>query len=327
MFSEIIVGPVPWNVHPENPNNPVPPVSSDIDVCNPLDFKLLSRVGTGSQNGIVYEAKILRTNYRFALKFMDMEHIKEGELAKRMGEHNPTHFPRVIDWNVCEHFVVQQQNDLNSKRFLERIQTEFFKKYIFENMKGSPIQKKKTRIQLIKSNTQGEEMLAYAKNIGVENEILDFLRQYSGVPMVVMASELMSGDLRSFISENPKSEEIPRLIAEVFVCLRSMVRLNIAHNDLHLGNVLIRYSEGKYSSVIHDFGESVEDSPPGDHFKDIYKFLKDLLITLPRFYQNVLLTARYLVDDMAEVYTHTGGASHDGVLELLRDLERMFIYL
>ena len=136
-------------------------------------------------------------------------------------------------------------------------------------------------------------------DIGVPHTILNRVDTTCGIEMLVMASELLSGDLLSLVKSNPGHKELPRLVGEVFSILRSLVREKIVHEDLHLGNVLIRSDETGYlTSVIHDFGESTRDRSPYEHLRDISKFIHSLETMDGILFEDKLESCKLLVDNV-----------------------------
>ncbi len=296
MSSGLNIADVPWNTHPENDQNLIP---EHFDVCDELTFRIMSRIGSVSVNGRVYEVEQITTRARVALKFMTVNNEHECKLASYLGSLNPRFFPRVISWQTCPNVVVRGANEANSDAFIDHAETQFIKSYIAENMIGTAIEKKRMRIKLRKVHGTKSSIMKQIRELGVSHEIVQGIQAHRGIEMTVMASELMSGDFGTFIKENPRSIEIPRLIGEVFAGLRILVRERIVHEDLHLGNVLIRSdADGNLSSVIHDFGESTTDRSPYEHIRDIVKFLNSLIYLLPREYEEILASSRIIVDEI-----------------------------
>lgn len=276
----------PWNIHPQNPINSIP---DDFNVCDDFSFRIMSRIGSASMNGRVYEVEQNSTGLRIALKFMSKENRHECILASRLGSSMPRFFPRVVSWAICPNVIVP-----NDDSFIEYVEREFMKSYVIENMIGTPLEIKRMRINLRGIYSNGPSLFREFKAMGVPHNILQDLQDYRGISMMVMASELMSGDLLSLIQETPEDKEIPRLIGEVFAGMRALVRHKVVHEDLHLGNILLRSDEnGKKSSVIHDFGESTIDRSPYEHIRDIVKFLD----ALPKKYEDIVISSRVIVDN------------------------------
>jgi len=296
MSSGLNIADVPWNTHPENNQNNIP---EHFDVCDELSFRVISRIGSASVNGRVYEVEQTNTHARVALKFMTVNNEHECRLASYLGSLNPLYFPRVVSWQTCPNVIVREENQVNSDAFIEHAERQFIKSYIIENMIGTAIEKKRMRINLRNIHGTNNSIFRQIRDLGVSHEIIQGIQAHRGIAMTVMASELMSGDFATFIKENPRSTEIPRLIGEVFAGLRTLVREQIVHEDLHLGNVLIRSDvDGNLTAVIHDFGESTTDRSPYEHIKDIVKFLDSLIYLLPREYEEIIASSRIMVDDI-----------------------------
>lgn len=88
----------------------------------------------------------------------------------------------------------------------------------------------------------------------------------------ILISELAWGDVEELINRYSSSDELQKLFGgasivqmfdEVFVqalhAISVLHSLGVSHNDMHLGNFLIKESKkGKPRVLIHDFGKSVD---------------------------------------------------------------------
>jgi len=71
----------------------------------------------------------------------------------------------------------------------------------------------------------------------------------------ILFSQLLWGDLRTYLEEDRSEKEWNLIIDQILVCCKELEMLNIGHNDLHLGNILIKDID-TLESVIHDYGRS-----------------------------------------------------------------------
>lgn len=300
---------VSWNVYPQNPVNSIPK-SKD------LSFRIISRIGSASMNGRIYEAE-QKTNEkeRVALKFMLKENIEECYLASRLGEKHPIFFPRVLGWKY-DNVIVREETKEHSDIFLENAEISYIKNFVLQNMKCD----KRLRIMMKKMNSKGEILMQDLKDLGVPHSVLKEVNTDGKIEMLLMASELLSGDLVSFIKSNPKHKEIPRLVSEVFGGLRVLVSERIVHEDLHLGNVLLRSdSNGHITSVIHDFGESTLDRSPYEHMRDVNTFLHALITSVGTQYEDIIQSCQRLIDSVDV------SSTRDDVIDVLIKIQELFM--
>ena len=71
-------------------------------------------------------------------------------------------------------------------------------------------------------------------------------------------------------------QDIYRMITEVLESLLVLARLGIYHGDLHAGNVFIVMRDGKFRTVIGDFGESMLSTSPTSSSSDLFQFIRSL---------------------------------------------------
>ena len=320
-MSELNIVDVPWNVYPDSQVNAIP---EEFDVCDELNYSLIQRIGSASMNGRVYEVEQNRTNTRIALKLMSIGNDDECKRATILGETCPLYFPRVVSWGTCQNVIVRNEGEEHSDVFTEFAEREFIKKYILDRTHESPIYKKRLCILMKKIHTTGVQLMRDLENIGVPTSILLRYRTHRGIAMTVMASELLHGDILNLVKENPRHEDIPRLIGEVFAAMRWLVRRQIVHEDLHLGNILLRSNhDGRLSAVIHDFGESTEDRSPYEHTRVIYKFLDALITSIHSDYENIVISARLSVDSFLQ-NSEPQEITQDDMIVFLRRLQEGF---
>ena len=77
------------------------------------------------------------------------------------------------------------------------------------------------------------------------------------VESTVLFSQMLWGDVRTYL-EKPRSEkEWNLIIDQIILCAKELEILDIGHNDLHLGNLLIK-DINTLELVVHDYGRSSE---------------------------------------------------------------------
>jgi serine/threonine protein kinase len=95
----------------------------------------------------------------------------------------------------------------------------------------------------------------------------------------IIISELAAMDVKQWRKQPHSEKEWIVMLKSIFRSIKKMHELGIIHNDLHLGNVLVKYDE---TPAIHDFGESmyVHDVPLRDLeplvFNDYKKFIDSI---------------------------------------------------
>ena len=290
-----------WSVHPTTPINPIP---KPFNVCADNHFVVIQRIGSKSMNGRVYEASIGKQGNKFALKVFGLSETCEQEIASKLGSEYPKYFPVVISYAVCPHVIVAvERKEGNGQEeapdsFMINEISKFRKMYALDNSDLNPREKKMLSVNLRKTHTTGDRLLDDLRTFGVGDKTINDILAYRGIRMNVMASELVSGDLLTYVETNPNSDEMPRLFGEVFEALDIMIKEGIVHGDLHLGNVLLRkYSTGEDRAIIHDFGESTSGKlvEARDHVNDISKFLLAISASVGRSYEDILVQCNILV--------------------------------
>ncbi len=286
---------IEWKTHPTHPVNEVPSIF-EIPSVEPIN--ILSRIGSQSMNGRVYEVDTV-DGYRVALKIMSKENLHECILASKLGDSNPKHFPKVISWNHNQPVIIRDSENPINDTFLSHIENQFVKDLIVDKYSGTSLEKKRLALKLKRLNVKRDELFGECLNMGVHDDIVTLAKEHHGVYMTLMASELLSGDLITFLKENPLHMDTPRIIREVFSCIMELVRHKVVHEDLHCGNILLRSdSDGNLSSVIHDFGESTEERSPYEHIRDIVKFLGALAGFVSKELESAIVKSRIMIDEL-----------------------------
>ena len=141
------------------------------------------------------------------------------------------------------------------------------------------------------------------------------------IPSFVLLSEMAWGDLKQFI-ENYKSSIIENMynniIIQVFLGINDLQeKLNVVHNDLHLGNILMLLYEGEkrrnegeketyLTCLIHDFGKSEKISiwTSENRIEDYAKFT-DALLTKPEVPHSIKSRLFDLYENIIRNYNKT----------------------
>ena len=147
----------------------------------------------------------------------------------------------------------------------------------------------------------------------------------------VLLSELVWGDLNAVVDSiynAPPSKLMQHLekdstllliIRDTIYAVQVLNReLNIVHNDLHTGNVMLRVSGGIIQPVIHDFGEAVEIKLFGrdDTVRDLQKFFDAMLLPkrnhrnkyssrIGRVLEKLLLVTQQFLQSVDEIESST----------------------
>lgn len=142
------------------------------------------------------------------------------------------------------------------------------------------------------------KIIKYKKNFLEPEKVNEILKLNLNLPDKVQShilfSELASFDLNYYLDNSKilnleilKSlKSLYFLLKDVFIAISDLqIKLNILHNDLHLGNILLiedKDSEYKYKILIHDFGKSRRLRFNGENL-DYYDKEHDLFFFISKF--------------------------------------------
>jgi hypothetical protein len=258
---------------------------------NFCDINISQRIGMESTMSEVY--KINLNNQFAAVKILPIlndksmsNNEKEIRFALEASElilsGESKYFPIVYDFMFCE-------------------ETHFYKG---ENLKGDSFSlrfyDKSLRYQKFQALYRAgenaiDEIVSYKRKFLEPEKIKEILQLNVSLPNKVQShlliSELAPFDLDYYFNEILSSKlclseyrfKIYHLLKYVFLAIQDLqIKLNLLHNDLHLGNILMvkdDSSEIGYIPVIHDFGKSRKITRKGDkinHFDkehDLFFFL------------------------------------------------------
>ena len=228
-----------------------------------MDITVEKRIGSNSTCAEVYLVNIDKT--QVALKVLpilqkkdEINNIKEIAFATKASSlvlnDKSQFFPIVYGSSICENIKFD-----DSSSFKEGSENYSVSKIIDSD--NTLTKKEKARLKISKC-------LEYKKN-------------NLKVNANVLFSELAWGDLLQFIKENEVTETMcDNILFQVFSGINDLqTKLNLVHNDLHLGNILMLFSkikDEKYlTCLIHDFGKTEEITNwTSEYYKEDYiKFI------------------------------------------------------
>jgi virulence-associated protein VapD len=242
-------------------------------------IEIIERIGSDSSQGEVYKLKI--NDFVFAGKILPIisdksfeDNQNEISIAKQLSQevknNNTIYFPIVYDSTFCE------KTTFNSKSLFY----EDSYKYALYNW----LCKKENMNSACK-----KRMINKYKNMNVK-EIKNLHPDFNDINISshVLMSELCFSDLRQFSIKYNKNESFwISIISHIFEAIKYLnENMNIIHDDLHTGNILLRLSKNEtddcytYYPLIHDFGKSRKNDcwSMYDRITDVGKFLYDLKI-------------------------------------------------
>ena len=253
------------------------------DKWNENNIKIIERIGSESSEGEVYKLKIGQDMIvGKILPIMDTKSLlknqNEMEIAKKMSDEvllkNTIYFLLVYKTLYCENTLYNPKS-----------------KFYENSCKYVLYQDNKREFWRNKNKSLDELNLNNLNNLEIPSNIL--------------ISEIAWGDLREFTSRfKIEYEHCDYILKHLFNAIKFLNEtMNIMHNDLHMGNVLILLNNNLqiYIPLIHDFGKSekMKTWTMYDRITDIYKILYDMSLNpnIPNSFKNKiqkLLT--YIVD-------------------------------
>ncbi len=88
--------------------------------------------------------------------------------------------------------------------------------------------------------------------------------------------ELVLGDLKQIISDGITELDLFSYIRDVIECVALMAKEGIYHNDLHIGNVFVKFTNRHKYAVIGDFGKSEDSQYLSSSIEDVKRFFRSL---------------------------------------------------
>lgn len=288
-----------------------------LNVCDIDSFVVKRRIGSPSVNGRVYKIEDKNSKEEYALKIF--RGVDECKLATKLGEES-RHFPKVYTWSPCPNVILDANDTYKASE-----EYHFMTNFAVENHPGSKLDKKRLRLILSKMPLADPiKIMEVASEHGVSRELLSTIDLSKGIPLDVMASELLFSDINQMIFNLGEDGigRINNIVAGVFPALVKLSQLGYVHKDLHLGNVLVRKSEDNEESVIHDFGETVKSDDIGEHVEDVNFFFHALLQSpIGNVYEEIIQTSMNLLTGVGSFEQYWGiletiGAKFDTLSDL-----------
>jgi serine/threonine protein kinase len=217
----------------------------DTHLCN---INTNKRIGSESTMAQVFEVEI--NNYPVAVKVLPItskesysqieNEVNLARLASQFVlEDKSIYFPIVYGGILCpETYFYNGAYYEKSRRFQE-----------YEYLLSLTNDEKKIS-QILSYKKKFVDASVVAKKVFLAKDLL-----FTGkVKAYLLFSELASYDLKYYLQHNTLTIE---LIKDIFKAIYDLhTKLNIVHNDLHLGNILIKGNQGNLVPLIHDFGKS-----------------------------------------------------------------------
>lgn len=225
------------------------------DLCSCfLNSYVISQIGSVSRNAYVFKiqtdndyaaAKILLLTNKYSQDSIS----NEINIAKKLSEKCDC-VPKYISYHYCSSFE-PSKHILNS--FLYRTALKY--KFLTEETK----------------DMSKREKIIYEKEKLDDNFRLDPYKYGTDVQCYILISELASGDLRQIATNYELTvDNWESIIQKILICISKIHDENLSHNDLHLGNILIK-NLYNLEPLIHDFGE-VTELNRYNQFNDLDKF-------------------------------------------------------
>jgi hypothetical protein len=254
------------------------------------ELNISSRIGSVSTMGEVYKisvniqelekfiaVKILPILSDKSFKSNENEIRLALEVSELVIKGESIYFPIVYNFAECEetHFYGNRTNSLN---FYERsLRYQQFQTLYNSNIS---IELKNKVMEFKKALKSSEFVFEYLKN---NSKDLNITSLPTKVASHLLFSELASYDLNFYLENYRLSfKDMIDILYKIFLAIQDLhTKLNILHNDLHLGNILIMEEIIDDSVIetplIHDFGNSEKINfnklSHRDRIKDINYFM------------------------------------------------------
>lgn len=219
----------------------------NVDICDTLQFNTIRRIGSNSVNGQVYEIHDTRGK-KAAMKIFKDHTDREGTFALLFSDMESPHFPSVFSYRTCPKVLLnrdmfQHDNELMyiRKEATSSIPDDLKRKRALITIRRNPVSTRK-------------DILTIARDHGAPHSELSQIFVQDGIPMEILCSELLAGDLTQILLYPTPTVNPLDIIADFLLAYLEMVHRGISHGDMHTGNVLVRITNSKNYAVIHDFG-------------------------------------------------------------------------
>lgn len=293
-------------------------------------IQIVERIGTESSQGEVYRLRI--GDFEFAGKILPIisdNSIEDNEneiaiakeLSKEVTDGRTIYFPIVYASALCDNTIFSKNSLFYEDSYRYNYRSSLYNVLCQrENMNSAC---KKRMIHKYKSLSLEELKKIHPENIHISSHVL--------------MSEICFSDLREYASEYTREYSLQiekdesfwvSIIAHVMKGIKYLnEKMNIIHNDLHTGNILIKIVDNNdcltnhltYQPLIHDFGKSrrIQCWTMYDRVTDIGKFIHDLKLNpnisntikakcekIFRFIDSIKtdLTSRPIIDEIIQMF-------------------------
>jgi len=243
---------------------------NSIKLCN---IEAIERIGSDSTAGEVYKYNLEKMEI-IAIKILPIINSRsininnnEITLAKKVSnlvlENKSKYFPLVYYDIFCDSTYYYENS--TSKFAIQSLNYQQYTYVKSELTKINDSDNNEIIKELDKIYKSGKNLNEIFKSIGIEKSLSDLNNKISSQ---LLFSELAYTDLRNYLTKKVSREILREIILQVFEGIKDLQKLAfIVHNDLHLGNVLLRTNvitfisnhneeEYKLNILIHDFGRS-----------------------------------------------------------------------
>lgn len=270
--------------------------NNSIKSCN---VDISKRIGMESTMAEVYKVNI-KENFPVAVKILPIINIdsysnneKEFRFAIRASElvlaGQSKYFPIVYNLRVnkleaiyllsCKETYFYGSNKPNLKFYEKSLRYQQFQALLDSQIEQKVIDK---ILSYKKKFLDAEQVI----NILHKNKDFVNIDLSTKVASHLLVSEIACFDLDYYLDNNILTDkQFYYLLKDIFLAITDMyVKLNILHNDLHLGNILMIKENSRYIPLIHDFGKSKEITI-NKNMKDIMN--NDLFYFISKFEEKI----------------------------------------
>lgn len=252
-------------------------------------FHIVKRIGSESKFAQVYEVGFRDyPGVKAAMKVMPIESSKTG-VASGLGTFDTNlkeiriagkvstfvqrgitpYFPYFYGAGFCKFVEMQApDDDLESSsravQLFNRAKIYSFRETIIEQLTEDELDPEE-EARLLRRKLHGWSIPRMAAYYERRNRGMEFTGRYNfGIRAHVMLVELAYGDLYQFIKKGKFTDDVgPGFIGASLEAIDSMhTILGVAHNDLHIKNVLVAYQKRGPALIpvplIHDFGHATD---------------------------------------------------------------------
>ncbi len=261
----------------------------DNNLIKSCNVDISKRIGMESTMAEVYKVNI-KENFSVAVKILPIINIesytnneKEFRFAIRASDlvlsSQSKYFPIVYDQLSCKETYFYGSNKPNLKFYEKSLRYQQFQDLLDAQIEQKVIDK---ILSYKKKFLDAEQVI----NILQKNKDFVNIDLSTKVASHLLVSEIACFDLDYYLDNNILTDtQFYYLLKDIFLAINDMyVKLNILHNDLHLGNILLIKENSRYIPLIHDFGKSKEITI-NKNMKDIMN--NDLFYFISKFEEKI----------------------------------------